>query len=99
MATQPLLEFNSTPKKSKWMKIIVSKCKSGILLAWNHSDLSSRPSIGAQLPSFLSTTLPSIDQYYDSSTSFDELEHWYTEAIQNCSEDAVFALIGAQKDR
>jgi GTPase SAR1 family protein len=31
--------------------------------------------------------------------SFQELEHWYTEAIENCTEDAVFALIGAQKDR
>jgi hypothetical protein len=31
--------------------------------------------------------------------SFEELEHWYTEAIENCSQNSIFALIGAQKDR
>lgn len=34
-----------------------------------------------------------------SHQSFEELEYWYTEAVDNCSPDSVFALIGAQKDR
>ena len=48
---------------------------------------------------FLVYNIAKYLQRYASLASFEELEHWYTEAIQNCNEDAVFALIGAQKDR
>jgi hypothetical protein len=43
-----------------------------------------------------------IAEYYMvvySHKSFEELEYYYTESIDNCSSNPVIALIGAQKDR
>jgi len=85
-ATLLLLGSSFTPKKSKWTRIIVLKCKFGILLGWNRSDPSSRHSIEAQQQSSSSITLPSNTHKYQSLASFEELEHWYTEAIENCTE-------------
>lgn len=34
-----------------------------------------------------------------SLTSFKELEFWYSQAVENCNPDAIFVLLGAQKDR